>query len=156
PRESCSGEERSDDLRRGHLRRAPQPGGRGDRALHQADRGHAPGARLPDVPGAPQPPGAATLLPLRAVRRREVTRGAPGDSALRGVRAAWAVPHHRETHAGHLDYAAAPGTASVRAVSLTLDVPEPEAERVEALLWDAGATGLEIRDREAPAMPGVR
>jgi len=44
----------------------------------------------------------------------------------------------------------------VRAVSLTLDVPEPEAERVEALLWDAGATGLEIRDREAPPMPGVR
>jgi len=44
----------------------------------------------------------------------------------------------------------------VTAVSLTLDVPEPEAERVEALLWDAGATGLEIRDREAPAMPGVR
>ena len=42
------------------------------------------------------------------------------------------------------------------AVSLTLDVPEPEAERVEALLWDAGATGLEIRDREAPPMPGVR
>ena len=42
------------------------------------------------------------------------------------------------------------------AVSLTLDVPEPEAERVEDLLWDAGATGLEIRDREAPPMPGVR
>jgi ribosomal protein L11 methyltransferase len=44
----------------------------------------------------------------------------------------------------------------VKAVSLTLDVPEPEAERVESLLWDAGATGLEIRDREAPPMPGVR
>jgi ribosomal protein L11 methyltransferase len=44
----------------------------------------------------------------------------------------------------------------VKAVSLTLDVPEPEAEWVEALLWDAGATGLEIRDREAPPMPGVR
>jgi ribosomal protein L11 methyltransferase len=44
----------------------------------------------------------------------------------------------------------------VKAVSLTLEVPEPEAERVEALLWDAGATGLEIRDREAPPMPGVR
>ena len=42
------------------------------------------------------------------------------------------------------------------AVSLSLDVPEPEAERVEALLWDAGASGLEIRDREAPPMPGVR
>jgi ribosomal protein L11 methyltransferase len=44
----------------------------------------------------------------------------------------------------------------VSTVSLTLDVPEPETERVEALLWDAGATGLEIRDREAPPMPGVR
>ena len=44
----------------------------------------------------------------------------------------------------------------MKAVSLTLEVPEPEAERVEALLWDAGATGLEIRDREAPPMPGVR
>ncbi len=44
----------------------------------------------------------------------------------------------------------------MKAVSLSLDVPEPEAERVEALLWDAGATGLEIRDREAPPMPGVR
>ncbi len=44
----------------------------------------------------------------------------------------------------------------MKAVSLTLDVPEPEAEWVEALLWDAGATGLEIRDREAPPMPGVR
>jgi len=44
----------------------------------------------------------------------------------------------------------------VKAVSLTLDVPETAAERVEALLWDAGATGLEIRDREAPPMPGVR
>jgi ribosomal protein L11 methyltransferase len=44
----------------------------------------------------------------------------------------------------------------VSAVSLSLDLPEPEAERVEALLWDAGATGLEIRDREAPPMPGVR
>ena len=44
----------------------------------------------------------------------------------------------------------------MKVVSLTLDVPEPEAERVEALLWDAGATGLEIRDREAPPMPGVR
>jgi len=44
----------------------------------------------------------------------------------------------------------------VSAVSLSLDVPELEAERVESLLWDAGATGLEIRDREAPPMPGVR
>jgi len=44
----------------------------------------------------------------------------------------------------------------VSAASLTLDLPEAEAERVQALLWDAGATGLEIRDREAPPMPGVR
>jgi ribosomal protein L11 methyltransferase len=44
----------------------------------------------------------------------------------------------------------------VSAASLTLDLPESEAEHVEALLWDAGATGLEIRDREAPPMPGVR
>ncbi|HSP19136.1 MAG TPA: 50S ribosomal protein L11 methyltransferase [Myxococcaceae bacterium] len=42
------------------------------------------------------------------------------------------------------------------AVSLSLDLPEAEAERIEALLWDVGATGLEIRDREAPPMPGVR
>jgi ribosomal protein L11 methyltransferase len=44
----------------------------------------------------------------------------------------------------------------VTPVSLSLDIPEPEAERVSALLWDAGASGLEIRDREAPPMPGVR
>jgi ribosomal protein L11 methyltransferase len=44
----------------------------------------------------------------------------------------------------------------VTAVSLTVDLPEADAELVESLLWDAGATGLEIRDREAPPMPGVR
>ena len=42
------------------------------------------------------------------------------------------------------------------ATSLTVDLPEAQAELVESLLWDAGATGLEIRDREAPPMPGVR
>src|SRR6185437_16046731 len=91
-----------------------------------------------------------------AVRRREGTGGAPSEPALRAARAARSLPHHREPHAGHLDSVAAPRAAPVKAVSLTLDVPEPEAERVEALLWDAGATGLEIRDREAPPMPGVR
>ncbi|MFN0063604.1 MAG: 50S ribosomal protein L11 methyltransferase [Myxococcaceae bacterium] len=40
--------------------------------------------------------------------------------------------------------------------SLTVELAEGDAERVEALLWDFGATGLEIRDREAPPMPGVR
>jgi len=44
----------------------------------------------------------------------------------------------------------------VRAVSLTVDLPEAAAELAESLLWDAGATGLEIRDGEAPPMPGVR
>jgi ribosomal protein L11 methyltransferase len=44
----------------------------------------------------------------------------------------------------------------VTAASLTLDLPEEECELAEAALWEAGATGLEIRDREAPPMPGVR
>jgi ribosomal protein L11 methyltransferase len=44
----------------------------------------------------------------------------------------------------------------VNAASLTVDLPEAQAELAESLLWDAGATGLEIRDREAPPMPGVR
>lgn len=42
------------------------------------------------------------------------------------------------------------------AASLTVDLREAETELAESLLWDAGATGLEIRDREAPPMPGVR
>ena len=42
------------------------------------------------------------------------------------------------------------------AASLTVDLPEADTELAESLLWDAGATGLEIRDREAPPMPGVR
>lgn len=41
-------------------------------------------------------------------------------------------------------------------LSLTIDLPEQEAEALEALLHEAGALGLEVRDREAPPMPGVR
>lgn len=41
-------------------------------------------------------------------------------------------------------------------LSLTVDLPENEAEALEALLHDAGALGLEVRDREGPLMPGVR
>jgi len=44
----------------------------------------------------------------------------------------------------------------VSAASLTVDLHEADTELAESLLWDAGATGLEIRDREAPPMPGVR
>jgi ribosomal protein L11 methyltransferase len=40
--------------------------------------------------------------------------------------------------------------------ALTADVPEEEAELLASELWDAGATGLEVRDSEAPPMPGVR
>lgn len=40
--------------------------------------------------------------------------------------------------------------------SLTLDVPEEEAELAASELWDLGAGGLEVRDAEAPPMPGVR
>jgi ribosomal protein L11 methyltransferase len=43
-----------------------------------------------------------------------------------------------------------------RYLSLTVDLPEQEAEALEALLHEAGALGLEVRDREAPPMPGVR
>lgn len=42
------------------------------------------------------------------------------------------------------------------AASLTVDLPDEEAELAQSLLWDWGVTGLEIRDREAPPMPGVR
>jgi ribosomal protein L11 methyltransferase len=37
-----------------------------------------------------------------------------------------------------------------------VDLPEEEAERLEALLHDAAATGLEVRDHQTPPMPGVR
>ncbi len=40
--------------------------------------------------------------------------------------------------------------------ALTADVPEEEAELLASELWDAGASGLEVRDSEAPPMPGVR
>jgi ribosomal protein L11 methyltransferase len=40
--------------------------------------------------------------------------------------------------------------------SLTVDLPEADAELAELLLHEAGALGLEVRDREAPPMPGVR
>jgi ribosomal protein L11 methyltransferase len=41
-------------------------------------------------------------------------------------------------------------------LALTVDLPERDAELAASLLWDAGATGLEVRDSEAPPMPGVR
>ncbi len=40
--------------------------------------------------------------------------------------------------------------------SLTVDLPEAEAESVEDLLHESGSTGLEVRDRETPPMPGIR
>ncbi|WP_224361190.1 50S ribosomal protein L11 methyltransferase [Hyalangium versicolor] len=41
-------------------------------------------------------------------------------------------------------------------LSLTVELPEDQSEAVQDLLHDAGAMGLEVRDREAPPMPGVR
>ena len=76
--------------------------------------------------------------------------------ALRGVRAAGIVPDHREPHPARLDAAGLPCPRAVSATSLTVDLPEAQTELAESLLWDAGATGLEIRNREAPPMPGVR
>ncbi|HYO58335.1 50S ribosomal protein L11 methyltransferase [Archangium sp.] len=40
--------------------------------------------------------------------------------------------------------------------TLTVDLPEAESEAAQDLLHEAGAMGLEVRDREAPTMPGVR
>jgi ribosomal protein L11 methyltransferase len=40
--------------------------------------------------------------------------------------------------------------------TLTVDVPEAEAEAAQDLLHEAGAMGLEVRDTGAPMMPGVR
>ncbi len=40
--------------------------------------------------------------------------------------------------------------------SVTVDLPEGSAELVSQALHDLGALGLEVRDREAPPMPGVR
>jgi len=41
-------------------------------------------------------------------------------------------------------------------LALTVDLPEGDAELASLLLWDQGATALEVRDGEAPPMPGVR
>jgi ribosomal protein L11 methyltransferase len=41
-------------------------------------------------------------------------------------------------------------------VSLTVDLPEGDAELLQDLFHERGAQGLEVRDREAPPMPGVR
>ncbi|MFP2927600.1 50S ribosomal protein L11 methyltransferase [Pyxidicoccus sp. 3LG] len=41
-------------------------------------------------------------------------------------------------------------------LSLTVELPEEASESVQDLLHEAGALGLEVRDREAPVMPGVR
>lgn len=41
-------------------------------------------------------------------------------------------------------------------VSVTVDLPESQAEALEDLFHESGALGLEIRDSEAPPMPGVR
>jgi ribosomal protein L11 methyltransferase len=44
----------------------------------------------------------------------------------------------------------------VASFALSVDVAEEDAELLALLLWDAGASGLEVRDSEAPPMPGVR
>jgi len=44
----------------------------------------------------------------------------------------------------------------VASFALTVDVPEEEAELAASFLWDTGCSGLEVRDAEAPPMPGVR
>ena len=41
-------------------------------------------------------------------------------------------------------------------LSLTVELPEDQSEAVQDLLHGSGAMGLEVRDREAPPMPGVR
>src|SRR3954447_2123450 len=40
--------------------------------------------------------------------------------------------------------------------SLTVDLPEEDSELLQDLFHEQGAQGLEVRDREAPPMPGVR
>jgi ribosomal protein L11 methyltransferase len=44
----------------------------------------------------------------------------------------------------------------VATFALTADLPEQEAELAALLLFEEGAVGLEVRDGEAPPMPGVR
>jgi ribosomal protein L11 methyltransferase len=39
--------------------------------------------------------------------------------------------------------------------SIHFELPEADSERLQALLHEAGALGLEVRDAEAPPMPGV-
>jgi ribosomal protein L11 methyltransferase len=46
--------------------------------------------------------------------------------------------------------------APVASFALTVDIAEADAELAALLLWEAGASGLEVRDSEAPPMPGVR
>ena len=41
-------------------------------------------------------------------------------------------------------------------VSLTVDLSEQDAEALQDLLYEHGATGLEVRDHQTPPMPGVR
>jgi ribosomal protein L11 methyltransferase len=41
-------------------------------------------------------------------------------------------------------------------VSLTVELPDTEAEPLEELLHESGAQGLEVRDRDAAPMPGIR
>lgn len=41
-------------------------------------------------------------------------------------------------------------------LSLTVELPEQQSEAVQDVLHESGATGLEVRDREIPHMPGVR
>jgi ribosomal protein L11 methyltransferase len=40
--------------------------------------------------------------------------------------------------------------------TLTVDLPEGDAEAAQDLLHELGVLGLEVRDREGPSMPGVR
>jgi ribosomal protein L11 methyltransferase len=41
-------------------------------------------------------------------------------------------------------------------LSLTVELPEESSELLQSMLDDLGALGLEVRDAEAPPMPGVR
>src|SRR5919197_787396 len=41
-------------------------------------------------------------------------------------------------------------------VSLTIDLPESDADGLQSLLHDIGVRGLEVRDRDASPLPGVR